>query len=268
MDDLFFANWALVTGASSGLGEEFARQLAARRANLILTARSEAKLKALASELEQEYAIRAEVVVLDLGAPGAAQRLCQHVDQLGHPVMHLISNAGFGLYGSFPELDGTRQAEMVRLNCEALTVLTHHFVRPMLARKSGGVIHLASVASFQAAPYMAVYAATKAFVLSFSEALSEELRNTGVRCTALCPGPVPTGFQHTAGSEIARSQRYSVLSSQATVARALRAYERNKAVYIPGGMNRVGALGSKLLPRAMVVRTVGRIMRSKKPASH
>ena len=263
MEDLFTAQWALVTGASSGLGEEFARQLAARKCNLILTARSKDKLTSLARELADQHAIKTEVVALDLGAPGGAEKLCAAVDALGHPVVHLISNAGFGTYGAFLDQEGARQAEMVRLNCEALTVLSHHFVRGMLARKAGGVIHVASVASFQPAPFMAVYAASKAYVLTFSEALNEELRGSGVRCTALCPGPVATGFQKTAGAGIAASQKRAILSAEETVARGLRAYERGKRTFIPGGMNRAGALGSKLMPRGVVVRAVGKIMRGK-----
>jgi short-subunit dehydrogenase len=261
MEDLFAGHWTLITGASSGLGEEFARQLAARRSNLILTARSKDKLEALGAELAAQHAVKTEVIALDLSAPGGDEALCAAVDRLGHPVTHLVSNAGFGTNGPF--VDSARQAEMVRLNCEALVTLSHHFVKPMLARRSGGVIHVASVASFQPAPFMSVYAATKAFVLTFSEGLAEELRGTGVRCSALCPGPVRTGFQAVAGSDIAPSQRFSVLSAEETVARGLRAYERNKAVFIPGGMNRLGAFGSWLTPRGILVRTVARMMRAK-----
>jgi short-subunit dehydrogenase len=266
MDDLFAGHWTLITGASSGLGEEFARQLAARKANLILTARSHTKLESLARELRDKHAIKTEVVPLDLAQPGGAAALCKAVDALGHPVTHLVSNAGFGLYGGFLDGDGARQGEMVRLNCEALTVLSNHFLRPMLARKTGGVLHVASIAGFQPAPFMAVYAATKAYVVSFSEALSEELRGSGVRCSALCPGPVETGFQGTAGAGIAQSQKRAILSAEVTVARGLAAYERNRPIYIPGGMNKLGTIGSWLMPRAFVVRTVGKIMRGKKLA--
>jgi short-subunit dehydrogenase len=267
MEDLFAGHWTLITGASSGLGEEFARQLAARRANLILTARSKDKLQSLARELAEKHAIKTEVVALDLGQSGGSEALCAAVDKLGHPVAHLVSNAGFGTYGPFAESDGAREAEMVRLNCEALTVLSHHFVRGMLARNSGGILHVASVASFQPAPFMAVYAASKAYVLSFSEALAEELRGTGVRCSALCPGPVRTGFQSVAGSDIAPSQKRSILTAEETVAAGLAGYQRNKSVNIPGGLNRVGAFGSWLMPRGLVVRTVGRMMRAKKGAN-
>jgi hypothetical protein len=264
MEDLFAGQWTLITGASSGLGEEFARQLAARRANLILTARTQAKLESLAGELRDKHAIKTEVIPLDLGRPGGAGELCAAVDKTGHAVVHLVSNAGFGTYGAIADRDCARLGEMVRLNCEALTVLSCHFVKQMLARKSGGILHVASLASFQPAPFMGVYAASKAYVLSFSEALSEELRDTGVRCTALCPGPVQTGFQETAGAGISASQRRSILSAEETVAIGIRAYERNKAVVIPGGINRVGAFGSWLLPRGLVVRVAGRVMRGKK----
>jgi NADP-dependent 3-hydroxy acid dehydrogenase YdfG len=168
-DDRFAGTWVLITGASSGIGAEFARQLAERRANLILTARSEKALDALAAQLAKGHGIAVEVVALDLGEPGGAARLCAEVERRGREVAHLISNAGFGIHGRFLDADGARQAEMVRLNCEAVVSLASHFLPRMVARGAGGVIHVASVASFQPAPYMAVYAASKAFVLSFSE---------------------------------------------------------------------------------------------------
>jgi uncharacterized protein len=265
MSDLFDGMWALVTGASSGLGEEFARQLAARRANLILTARSRDKLDALARALAAEHEIQAEVVTADLSASNGAAELCAAVDARGHAVEHLISNAGYGAWGPFLENDVARATGQVRLNCEALVALTHHFLAPMVARGSGGIVHLASVASFQPAAYMAVYAATKAFVLSFSEAIGEEVRASGVRVMALCPGPVPTGFQAVAGAQISQAQRRAVLSAEETVRRGLRAYEHGKDVYVPGGINRLGTIGVKLLPRGMVVRTVGKMMRDRTP---
>ena len=137
----------------------------------------------------------------------------------------------------------------------------------MRERGTGGVLHVASVAGFQPAPLMAVYAASKAFVVSFSTALSEELRGTGVRCTALCPGPVPTGFQSVAGGGIAHSQRRAILSAEETVRRGLRAYEKGKDLFVPGALNSINAVGVKLLPRRFVVRVAGRIMRGKALAS-
>lgn len=259
----FQRSWCLVTGASSGLGESFARQLAERRANLVLTARSGDKLKSLAAELIHAHGISVEVIALDLGAPGGAAALAAEVDARGRTIDHLISNAGFGSGGPFIECDPAREAEMVRLNCEALVTLSRHYLPRMAARGAGGVIHVASIAGFQPTPYMATYAATKAFVLSFSAALSEELRATGVRVMALCPGPVPTGFQATTGFGISPAQRRAVLSADETVRRALRAYVAGKDVYVPGSYNLLGTLSVKLLPRNVVVKTVARMMKAR-----
>jgi short-subunit dehydrogenase len=262
MSDPFAGSRVLITGASSGLGEEFARQLAPRGAHLVLTARSGDRLEALARELRAAHGVEVDTIALDLGEPGGAARLCAAVTR---PIDHLVSNAGFGLHGAFLDGEGARAADMVRLNCEALTTLAHHFVAPMVARGAGGVIHLASLASFQPAPYMAVYAASKAYVLSFSTALAEELRGTGVRCLALCPGPVRTGFQSVAGADVARAQRRAVLTPSETVERGLAAYLAGRDVCIPGAMNRVSRVGSWLMPRRLLVRAVARIMRDKQP---
>jgi short-subunit dehydrogenase len=264
-DSFFAGTTALVTGASSGLGEEFARQLAARGCNLVLTARSEAKLMELCAELHTQHGIAAEAVALDLGAPGGAARLVGRVEmRLGSvPIDHLISNAGFGTAGDLADSDAERQAEMVRLNCEALTHLSACYIRGMVARKKGGILHVASVAGMQPVPFMATYGATKAYVLSFSAALSEEARPHGVHVSALCPGPVETGFQVVTGAPIAPSQKRAVLTAAETVRQGLDAYRQNRAVFIPGALNRVGALGVKFLPRGLVVRTVGKMMRAR-----
>jgi short-subunit dehydrogenase len=263
MSDLFSNTLALVTGASSGLGEEFARQLAARKANLVLTARSEGKLRALADSLTRAHGVDAQVIALDLGAPGGAERLADALAARGLEIDHLISNAGFGSFGAVVKSDPARQAEMVRLNCEAVVTLTARLLPKMVARGRGGVIHVASIAGFQPAPFMATYAASKAFVLTFSEAVSEELRGTGVRAMALCPGPVPTGFQAVTGAEIAPAQKRAILSAEVTVERGLRAYERGVATFVPGGLNKLGTVGVRFVPRSTVTRVVGKIMRGK-----
>lgn len=265
-DDLYRGRSCLVTGASSGLGEEFARQLAARGAHLLLTARSRDKLEVLAAELSRVHAVTVEVIALDLAAPGGAARLLEEVGRRGRPVEVLVSNAGFGHSAALLAGSGERMAEMVRLNCEAVVVLTRGLLPEMVRRGAGGVLHVASLASFQPVPYMAVYGATKAFVLSFSEAVAEEVRGTGVRVTALCPGPVATGFQKVAGADIAPSQRAATMSAEQTVRRGLADLGRGRTVSVPGLVNRVQLLASRAVPRPLLVRTVARMMRDKRPA--
>jgi hypothetical protein len=267
-DTLFRGTRALVTGASSGIGEELARQLAAKGCALVVTARSEGKLRALAEELTAAHGVTVDVIAGDLGAAGGAVALADEIDRRGLRIDHLMSNAGFGTGGALVESDEARQAEMVRLNCEALVVLTRRFLPSMVERRAGGIIHVASIAGNQPVPFMATYGATKAFVLSFSLAVAEEVRHAGVRVLALCPGPVPTGFQSTAGVDIAPSQRRAVLTAAETVRIGLRAYERRRTVCVPGGLNKLGSVGSRLLPRAVVVRTVARMMRAKPPAAN
>ncbi len=261
--DLYSGTWALVTGASSGIGEEFARQLAARKANLILTARSEDKLRRLGRDLIQRYGVQTRVVPVDLGRAGGAERLCITVDALNLVVDHLVNNAGFGSAGKFTEGAEMRAADMVRLNCEAVTVLSRHFLAGMALRGRGGVIHVSSIAGFQPVPYMAIYGATKAYVLSLSMALHEEVRGRGVRVLALCPGPVPTGFQSAAGIRMGGggSDSLAALSAEETVRRALDAYDERKDVLVPGRANWLGTIGSKILPRGILVKAVGEMMR-------
>lgn len=256
----FRGSVALVTGASSGIGEEIARQLAAHGANLVLTARSEDKLTRLSEELSARHGVDAHVVAADLSAADGVERLCRGVDELDVQIDHLVNNAGFGAVGAFSRSDRTRQREMIRLNCEALVALTHCFLPSMLERARGGVLNVASTAAYQPLPYMAVYAATKAFVWSFSAALAEELRDTGVRVSALCPGPVPTGFQAAAGIE-AGVERVASLSAEETVRRGLSAYAAGDVVFVPGTVNRVQTVLTKLAPRAVVTHAVSRAMK-------
>ncbi len=242
---------AVVTGASSGLGEEFARQLAARGLRLTLTARTRSKLETLASELSARHGVDVAVVVADLGSSGGPEGLCRDVDALGTAVDVLINNAGFGSAGPLVSADGERQAAMVRLNCESVVTLTHHFLPGMVERRRGGVVQVASTAGHQPMPFMATYGASKAFVLSFSTALSEELRGSGVTVTALCPGPVPTGFQQVAGITPGM-ERVAALSPKDTVRRALEGFCSGHDVVVPGTINRVQTTVSKLAPRRAV----------------
>ncbi|MGI9020485.1 MAG: SDR family NAD(P)-dependent oxidoreductase [Solirubrobacterales bacterium] len=247
---------ALVTGASSGLGEQFARQLSARGHELILVARRADRLEKLASEL----AAPAHVIGLDLAA--GAPELRARVDALGLEVDLLVNNAGFGCSGPFVELDGARQAEEVRVNCEAVVTLTHAFVPAMIRRGRGGVIIVASTAGMQPIPYEAVYAATKAFALSFSDALHTELRDTGVRVLAVSPGPVPTEWQEVAGTAGTGAVPGEIPAEQC-VREALEAYDRGARSFVPGRVIRWLLRASAPTPRAIQLRITERLYRNR-----
>ena len=234
----------LITGASAGLGVDFARQLAARGRRLVLVARRKDRLDALADEIGN-----ARAVAIDLGEPGASLRLMADIAAHGERVECLINNAGFGLWGRFASLDGARQRQMIDLNCGTLFELCHAVIPAMIARKSGAILNVASTAAFQPGPGMATYFATKAFVLSFSEALHEEVRKSGVRVTALCPGPTATEFGDVAGFKGNGAFEKLSASSSEVVAAGLKALDSNRAVVIPGLLNKFGAQGHRLLPR-------------------
>jgi uncharacterized protein len=258
----FSGAWALVTGASSGIGAEFARQLAHRGAHLILTARSEERLRRLADDLAKVNGVQTRVVVADLAATGGIDQLLAGVRAIGVPVEHVISNAGFGTVGPLTTSDAHAQREMVRVNVEAVTALAQHFVPELVRLGRGGLIQVASTAAYQPTPYMATYGATKAFVLNFSLALAEELHASGVRVLALCPGPVPTGFQRTAGIPKNSLIRLTKVEAPAVVEAALDGYLDGKRVVIPGTLNGFQAAAVKLLPSAIVTRAARWTMRS------
>jgi uncharacterized protein len=222
------AETALITGASSGIGEEFARQLAARGYELVLVARRKERLEELAEELPTTV----HIVPCDLGSE--AEKLHGKVIKLGVDVDLLVNNAGFGLRGHFTDLDPKREAEMVRVNCEAVVTLTHAFVPPMIERGNGGVITVASTAGMQPLPYETTYAATKAFAISFMEALSMELRGTGVKCLVVNPGPVKTEWQQVAGYDEKTRTAPGMIGADQCVADSLRAYDEGKRSVIPG----------------------------------
>jgi short-subunit dehydrogenase len=253
------ARWALVTGASSGIGEAFARALATKGMNLVLAARREEQLRALAEQLSGEHGVQAEVAAIDLGGPGSAERLWAEAAQ-DRPIHLLVNNAGFGLRGRFEALTGSRLAEMVQLNCVTLMELAHLALPGMRERGEGGIINVGSIVSFQPVPLMAAYAASKAFVLSLSEALREENRGSGVRVLALCPGPVPSGFQDVAGTTIGE-RTLGVVSAAEVVRLALRGLDRDAGVIVPGIANRAGAVAAQLLPRGLAARIAGQVVR-------
>lgn len=244
----------LITGASAGLGVDFARQYAAKGHRLVLVARRKDRLDALAKELGN-----ARAVTIDLGEPGAAGRLMADLDAHGERVDVLINNAGFGLWGRFADLDGPKQRGMIDLNCGTLVELCHAVLPAMLKRKDGAILNVASTAAFQPGPGMATYFATKAFVLSFTEALHEEVRTKGVRVSALCPGPTATEFGAVAG--FTGNGAFDAMSAKSAdvVAAGIAALDKNKAVMIPGIANKAGAQGHRFLPRALLRKVTGLI---------
>jgi uncharacterized protein len=243
----------LITGASSGIGEEFARQLAARGHGVFLVARREERLRALAGDLERLHGVRAEVIACDLGDPAETEALPGRVAERGLDVEVLVNNAGFTTVGDV-HLNPDRQLGMIRVNCEALVALTSAWLPGMVERGRGAVIQLASVAAFQPIPVQAVYAASKAFVLSFSEAVSAELRGTGVTMTALCPGPVETEFLGAGGFKTERPGPSFVWSSAESVAHAgIDGAHKGKRVVIPGLGNRATAMLGQHGPHAVLL---------------
>ncbi len=190
--------YTLITGASSGIGYELAKVCAQHGHNLILTARSEEALHHLAHEIRNQNKVHVEVIPQDLGIVGSAKQLYQHINEQGWEVQILINNAGFGDHGFFTHSSLEKQTHMIQLNITSLTELTHFFLSSMIQRRNGKILNVASTAAFQPGPFMSVYYATKAYVLNFSEALSEELQGSGVSVTTLCPGPTLSGFQKAA----------------------------------------------------------------------
>ena len=259
--DVFSGTFALVTGASSGLGEEFARQLAHRGCNLVLTGRSREKLETLASDLSRINGVATRVVTADLAQPGGAEQLALIVDDLGVTIDHLINNAGFGSAGNFSDSDARRETSMVRVNVESVVCLAGHFLKGMVLRNRGGIINVGSTAAYQPTPYMATYGASKAFIVSFSAALASELEKTDVRVLACCPGPVPTGFQAAAGMPEGSVLKFAKLEPNDVVQSTLEAYTAGRVVYVPGKVNSMQTTLSKLLPRAVVVRAARYTMR-------
>ena len=253
-------NTTLITGASSGIGECFARKLAARGRNVLLVARSEEKLITLCNELGRSNNIRAQYVALDLSEPESAAQLFAEATKRGLSVDMLINNAGFGSMGEFSKLDLARELNMIDLNIKSLVELTHRFLQPMIERKQGEIINVASTAAFQPVPYMATYAATKAFVLSFSEALWEENRSYGIKVLALCPGVTDTNF-----FEAARGHKPPARVSQTpeeVVDTALRGLAQGKSHIISGWTNFLMTQSERLAPRSLITRVAGRMMRS------
>ena len=245
---------ALVTGASAGLGAEFARQLSKRGYPLVLAARRKDRLEGLSRELGN-----ARAVAIDLSKKDAATKLVADIESNGETVELLVNNAGFGLIGRFAELDAKRERQMIDLNVGTLTDLCRAVAPAMIKRKSGAIINVASTAAFQPGPKMAVYFATKAFVLSLTEALHEELKPHGIKVSCLCPGPTRTEFGDVAGFGGNRMFDKVAMDSPEVVTTALEGLENNKAVVVPGLVNKIVAVSGRFAPRGAVRKIAGAI---------
>ena len=254
-------NTTLITGASTGIGAAFARKIAARGRNVLLVARSEDRLVALCNELGRLTSIRAQYVALDLQQPDAGAQLFEETKKRELEIEMLINNAGFGSMGDFARLDLDRELEMIQLNVRALVDLTHRFIGPMRERKRGTIINVASTAAFQAVPFMATYAATKAFVLSFSEAIAEENRSHGIHVMALCPGVTETNFFEA--SKIDRPPMRTIQTAEEVVDAALRAMDRQKTVAISGWANWFVVAAERFVPRSTVRKVAAKALRSR-----
>jgi hypothetical protein len=254
-----------VTGASAGLGAVFADRLAREGHDLILVARNRERLVALAGQLGSTYGIQAEVDAADLSQPADLRRIERRVAEQADLDL-LINNAGFGTIGPFAELDVEREEEEIRLNVVALVRLTRAALPGMIARGRGSIVNVSSMASFQPGPFNATYGATKAYVTSFTEALHEELRGSGVRVQALCPGFTRTEFQERAGIDTSDIPALAWMTSEAVVDASLAALRRGDVVFVPGVANRVVVGLTGITPRSVVRRVVGGMMRRRRSA--
>jgi short-subunit dehydrogenase len=244
-------SFALVTGASAGIGEAIARGLARRKVPQLLVARSGDRLASLAEELRALSGVSVEPIALDLASDGAAGRLFAATEGAGRSVGLLVNNAGFGFYGPQEEQGLDRTLRMLKLNVETLVELTDRVLAPMRARRNGLVLNVASTAAFLPVPYMAVYAATKAFVLSYSQALREELKGWGVVVTALCPGTTRTDFHRVAGLAPGARVRFPSLSPETVAEAGLRGLDRRKAIVVPNVLDSAWIFTGRLVPRTL-----------------
>jgi short-subunit dehydrogenase len=254
----------LITGASSGIGMELAYVFAEQGHHLLLLARSENKLQEIKKSIEEKHSVNVQILAKDLCESTAPAEVLRYCKDKNLQVEYLVNNAGFGDFGFFHESAWQKQFEMIQLNITALTQLTHLFLPEMLERKSGKILQVASIASFLPGPLMSVYYATKAYVLHFSEALSNELNGTGVSITVLCPGPTESGFQEAANMSESRLVKNRKLPSSAEVAQyAYKAMMNEKRVAIHGFMNYLMANSVRFYPRSMVLK-VARMIQDKK----
>lgn len=254
---------ALVTGASSGIGNELAKLAAADGCNLVLVSRRQERLEALARDLSVAHGVSARVITADLADPAAPKRIVEELEKERLTVDVLVNNAGLGIYGPFWKRDLGKELEVVQVNVVALTELTGLLLHGMISRKRGRILNVASTAAFQPGPWMAVYYATKAYVLSFSEAIAEELKGTGVTVTALCPGPTITEFQGAAGVDTALLPGAFVMDARKVAQAGWAAAKQGKRVVIPGLSNKLLKEAVRFSPRQLVTAAAGRLQKKR-----
>ena len=250
---------ALITGASAGLGSDFAKILAGQKYDLILTARNEERLKTLAGDLSTSHGVKCHIIAIDLSKPGSAVALTNQIKEQGLHVDVLVNNAGCGLWGPFAESDPADMAGMIQLNVNSLTELTRQLLPGMLARKKGRVLNVASTAGFQPGPWMAVYYATKAYVISFGEALATELKSTGVTVTTLCPGPTRTEFFDRAKMGKSRMKSLIFADSMTCAKNGIDSMDQGRVLVVDGVLNWIFSQSSRLMPRAAIRVVTGSI---------
>jgi short-subunit dehydrogenase len=249
--------YALVTGASSGIGHELAKLFAQDGKNIVVVARSQDRLEKLKTEIENKSGTKVIVVVKDLSKPDAPQEIFSDLEKKNIKVDVLVNNAGFPVYGQFAETDLKEELNMIQVNITSLTQFTKLFMKKMVENKSGWILNVGSVGSFSACPRCAVYGASKAYVLSFSEALANELRGTGVSATCLCPGPTDTRFWETGGAEKARAARTKKTNAAKVAKVGYVALKRGRAMVIPSLLYSSMISSCRLLPRKVVARLIG-----------
>ena len=249
---------ALVTGASSGIGLEFARVFAHNRHNLVLVARNEQKLEELKRELEKKAGVSVKVIARDLAREEAPQEIYDELEREGIQIDALVNSAGYALYGKFTETDPQDEMNMMKVNMLTLTQMTNLFLPGMVARGYGKVLNLSSTAAFQPGPLMSIYYATKAFVLFFSEGIANELKGTGVTVTALCPGPTASGFQQRAAMERSRLVQSGLMDVRTVARIGYRGLMQGKTVVVPGRRNALFSLFPRLVPRDVAAALIRR----------
>ncbi|HEY0601788.1 MAG TPA: SDR family oxidoreductase [Herpetosiphonaceae bacterium] len=260
MDTNLRGRTALVTGASSGLGVDFARHLAARGCNLILVARRENQLRAVQEEIRRRYGVDVQIIPMDLATDDAPQALYDQIKAAGKQVDVLINNAGYGLYGQFTEIEWEREKNMLELDIITLMHLTKLFVKDMVARNFGFILLVSSIGAYQPSPLYASYSAAKSFVLNFGEALSYELRKTNVRCTVISPGITATEFLKVSGQQASLYQRLAMMKSEDVTRIGIESMLKGKPSVVPGRLNTLSVWSNRLLPRRLSAAVAYRLM--------